>query len=334
VKALKINGDDMKRLQALGVVLAAALALTACSTGGNTDNKAASPNTSKPIAVHVAETAGVPSAFLGYGVQKGFFEKEGLDLTVDTGAGGAAAIPGIISGATQLAGSNTVSVVLAKSKGLPLQIVAPGTFAADNSDNAWSAVLVRKDSPIQGPQDLAGKTIAVNTLQNIGDVTIKSSLEKAGVDVSGNKFIELGFPDMLAALSAGNADAVWEIEPFVTAGRAAGDRPVLWPYEQAKPGLMIGSFVASDDYIAKNPKVIDAFRRGINATVESVTKDPDAFRAALPGLAKIPEASAKAMRLPTWKTSVDLESLKFVEERMRTYGIISNKVDVSALLAK
>lgn len=324
----------MKRLKSLGAIVAATLVLSACSAGGTSDDKAASPDIATPITIHVAETAGVPSAFLNYGVQQGFFEKEGLDLVVATGAGGAAAIPGIISGTTEFAGSNIVSVVLAKSKGLPLQIVAPGTFAADTTDNAWSAILVSKDSPIQKPADLAGKTIAVNTLQNIGDVTIKASLEKLGVDVSGIKFIELGFPDMLAALANGNTDAVWEIEPFLTSGQAAGDRAVLWPYVQAQPGLMIGSFAASDDYIAKNPKVIEAFQQGIKATVESVTKDPDAFRAALPGLAKIPEASAKAMHLPTWKTSVDAKSLGFVEEHMYSYGIITTRVSAPDLIAK
>lgn len=322
----------MNRLQSLGAVIAAALVLSACSTGGG-DTKAEAPDSADPLTINVAETAGIPSAFLAYGVQQGFFEDEGLDLVVDTGAGGAAAIPGVISGTTELAGSNIVSVVLAKSKGLPVQIVAPGTFGSDTIDNAWSAILVSEDSPIQEPADLAGKTIAVNTLQNIGDVTIKSSLEQLGVDVSGIQFIELGFPDMLAALSNKNVDAVWEIEPFLTSGLASGDRAVLWPYVQAQSGLMIGSFVASDDYVAENPKVIEAFQRGINSTVESVTSDPDAFRAALTSLAKIPEASAQAMHLPTWKTSVDLESLKFVEEHMDTYGIISTRVDVSTLLA-
>lgn len=323
----------MKRFQPLGMIFAAALVLSACSGGGGGKNADAS-NSAEPVTVHIAETAGMPSAFLAYGVQQGFFEKAGLDLVVDTGAGGAAAIPGVISGSIQLAGSNTVSVLLAKSKGLPLKIVAPGTFATETPDKDFSAILVPAGSQIQGPRDLAGMTIAVNTLQNIGEVTIKAALEQSGVDVSGIKFIELGFPDMLAALEAGNADAVWEIEPFVTAGLNSGDRAVLWPYAQARPGMMVGSFVASESYVAQNPKIVEAFRRGINATVDAVTQNPEAFRAALPQLAKIPEAAAKEMVLPIWKTTVDVESLKFVEERMHTYGLISTRVDVSAILLK
>lgn len=333
----------MKRINLLGLGFAAAVLLTACSgaggagsTGGATDapGQSTAPGPTKPITVHVAETAGVPSAFLNYGVDQGFFEKEGLDIVVDTGAGGAAAIPGIIGGTTDLADSNVVSVILAKSKGLPLKIVAPGTFGADIQDHAWSAVLVSKDSPIKSAADLAGKTIAVNTLQNIGDVTIKSALEQQGINIEGIKFVEVGFPNMLAALSNGNVDAVWEIEPFMTSGLSAGDRAVLYPYVQAHPGLMIGSFVATESYIAEHPDVVKAFQRGFEATVNSVMNDPDGFREALPELAKIPEAAAQKMQLPTWKTQVDVSALEFVEEHMQKYGISTNKVDVSAMLSQ
>ena len=60
-----------------------------------------------------------------------------------------------------------------------------------------------KDGPIKSGKDLEGKTIAVNTLKNICEVTIKASLEKEGVDVDKLKFTEVPFPDMLAALENG-----------------------------------------------------------------------------------------------------------------------------------
>ncbi len=34
------------------------------------------------VKVRVGETAGIPTAFLGFGVQKGFFADEGIDLDV------------------------------------------------------------------------------------------------------------------------------------------------------------------------------------------------------------------------------------------------------------
>jgi len=321
----------MKRISLIGALAGAALTLSACGGSGAADTK--SPDAAALVKINVAETAGVPSAFLNYGVRQGFFKDEGLDVTVDTSTGGAAAVPGLVSGGLQLAGSNTVSALLAANKGLPVSIVAPGTFASEAPKEDFSAVLVAKDSGIKEPADLAGKTIAVNTLENIGDVTITAALEKQGVDTSDIKFVEVGFPDMLPALERGQVDAAWEIEPFVTIGTDAGSRSVLWPYVDARPGLMIGSFLATNDYHEKNPEVIDAFRKGITKTVEAVSKDPGAFRAALPELARVKPEVAKSMVLPVWKPDVDLESLKFIEEQMRSHGITSEPVDVSAVVA-
>lgn len=322
----------MKRLPLLATVFAATLVLSGCSATGSESSESSAPSADAPVTVNVAETAGMPSAFLSYGVQQGFFSDEGLDLVVDTGAGGAAAIPGVVSGATQFAGSNVVSVLLAKSKGLPLKMIAPGTFATETADKDFSAVLVSDGSPIQGPNDLAGKSIAVNTLANIGEVTIKTALEASGVDVSGISFVELGFPSMLAALDSGQVDAAWIIEPFVTAGLNAGDRAVLWPYVEAYPGLMVGCYIASESYVADNPTIVASFQRGVTSTAESIAADPASFRTALTALAKVPEAAAKSLVLPIWKSNVDLGSLTFIEGQMFAYGLTATRVDVPSVL--
>ncbi|GAB2826415.1 hypothetical protein GCM10027022_16640 [Alpinimonas psychrophila] len=321
----------MKRLPLLALFFGATLVLSACSSGSG---DATAPSGDAPVTVNVAETAGMPSAFLDYGVQQGFFSAEGLDLVVDTGAGGAAAIPGVVSGTTHFAGSNVVSVLLAQSKGLPLMIIAPGTSATKTVGEDFSAVLVPGASAIQGPNDLAGKTIAVNTLENIGEVTIKTALEATGVDVSGISFVELGFPSMLAALDSGQIDAAWVIEPFVTSGLNAGDRSVLSPYVEALPGLMVGCYVASESYAADNPEIVASFQRGVAATAASIAADPASFRTALTTLASIPDAAAQALVLPIWNSDVDLNSLTFMEEQMFAYGLTTARVDIPSVLLK
>jgi NitT/TauT family transport system substrate-binding protein len=321
----------MNRLQRLCAVLASSLLLSAC---GQASTGSAKPDGAAPATIHIAETAGLPAAFLQYGVERGLFKNEGLDLVVDSSAGGAAALPGVVGGSTQLAGSNVFTDLLAKAKGLPVQIVASNTFSTDTPTSDYSAVLVAKDSAIADARELAGKTIAVNTLGNVGEVTIKTALEQKGVDISGIKFLELGFPDMIPALEAGRVDAVWTIEPFVTRGIDNGSRPVLWPFVESRPNLMVGSVVASESYIKENPEIIAAFQRGLTATMDFVNKDTDSFRASLPKLANMSEAAAKQIVLPVYKTSTaaDLESMEFVVKQMEKYGVLSTKVDVSKLL--
>ena len=61
--------------------------------------------------------------------------------------------------------------------------------------------------------------MAVNTLNNIAEVVVKASLQKAGVDPASVKLAEVDFPEMGAALRKGDVDAAFVIEPFVTAER-------------------------------------------------------------------------------------------------------------------
>jgi ABC-type nitrate/sulfonate/bicarbonate transport system substrate-binding protein len=58
-------------------------------------------------------------------------------------------------------------------------------------------MLVRRDSTIATPKDLAGNTIGVISLQDFTTLTIKAWLEQSGVESSAIKFLEL--PNSAAA---------------------------------------------------------------------------------------------------------------------------------------
>lgn len=313
------------------IALATALVLAACGGDSDETGDGGAGGDGGLTEVRVGETAGIPSAFLEYGVDQGLFEEEGLDVQVDTSAGGAAAIPGVVGGTLDIAGSNTVSVLLAADQGLPVTMIAPGTFATEDPESDFSAVVVPADSDIETSADLAGRQVAVNTLQNIGDITISASVENAGADPSAIEYVELGFPDMLPALDSGQVEAAWVIEPFRTLALEAGDRVVSHPYVEAYPGLQVGSFLASDQYAAENPEVIDAFRAGLAATIELVDGDPDAFRSAVPDLD--PEV-ADAMILPEYHTDIDVESLEFLAGRMLAEGYVSEEIDVESIVGE
>src|SRR5690606_41642285 len=72
----------------------------------------------------------------------------------------------------------------------------------------------RRSSDLR-PADLAGRTVAVNALNNIGGLLISGALRKLGVDTTAIKFMEIGFPDANAALESGRVDAAYQTEPFL-----------------------------------------------------------------------------------------------------------------------
>lgn len=64
--------------------------------------------------------------------------------------------------------------------------------------------------------DLAGRTIAVNALKDVGETVIKAALKKSGVDPNSVKLTPLPFPSMRSALGNGQVDAIWTPEPFLS----------------------------------------------------------------------------------------------------------------------
>src|SRR4051794_8221354 len=300
----------------------AVFVLAACGDSGDGGGAAG-----KPATITVQDTAGVPSAFLSYGVEQGYFKKRKLTVKVKPSQGGATVVPAVVSGNTDIGGSNLVSVLLAQSKGIPLKIVAPGTFVQTGAKQDFSAIMVSGKSDIRSPKDLEGKTLAVNTLKNVAELTAKSSLAKQGVDVSKIKLTEIDFPDMTAAVQQGRVDAAFAIEPFVTQGLKAGNRVVDRPYVGTRPGLQIGCYFASEKYLSQNRDVVDRFHAGVAETAKSIASDPAAFRAFLPKASEIPPPAAQKAILPAWKADSDPASLDLTATLMKRYGITKDKPD-------
>ena len=308
-------------------VVAALLGLVAC--GDDDDDGGGGGGSGEQASVSVQDTAGVPSAFLEYGVQQGFFKDRGLDVEVTPSQGGATVVPAVVSGDSDIAGSNLVSVLLAQGKNIPIKIIAPGTFVRTDRKQDFSAILVAGDSDIRSPQDLEGKTLAVNTLENVAELTAKASLAKQGVDVETIELAEVDFPDMNAALAQGRVDAAFQIEPFVSLGVKEGHRIIDRPYVGTKPGLQIGCYFTSEQYLSENGDVVDRFRDGIADTADAIAEDPAAFREFLPEASEIPPPAAQKAILPEWKAQSDDASLELTAELMKRYGVTEEKPDTS-----
>lgn len=339
-----MNTSVRTRRSPLVVVLALLAMLAACgsnqepaesaggdaSPGGQTPADAGAPEREPSPAgddlqrIRVGDILGIPSAYLQYAVQEGFMEEQGLDVEVVANPGGAANVPGVESGDFQIAGSNVVSVLLARNEGLQVKMVSAGTFAADQPDADFSQVLVTADSDISEPADLNGRSVAVNTLANIAEVTVRASVENAGGEHENIDFVEMGFADMVPAVLDDQVDAVHVIEPFLSIGLGQGLRPVVAPYAGTEPGMAIGSYFSSDTYIAENPDVVDRFIAGVTAAGDAIAEDPDAFRDALVDLADLEPEVAAAVQLPEWGGPVDTESVQLIGDLMVRYGMFDD----------
>ncbi|GIG86903.1 ABC transporter substrate-binding protein [Plantactinospora endophytica] len=319
------------RITRYASVLALLAAIAACGGPEPTAPAAADePSRDRPVSIKVGDIEGAPASFLAFGIQKGFFTEHGLDVELVRQQGGAAIVPGLVSGDLAIGGSNAVSMLLARSRGVPVQIIAPGTSVGTDPARDFSAVIVAANSPIRTVADLAGRTVAVNTLTNVSEVVLKASLENVGADPNSIRFLELGFPEMLPAITQGRVDAALVIEPFVTIALGQGVRVLFRPYVEARPNLAVGTYSASEAYIRANPGVVRAFQQAAARTAEYVTGNPEEYRAALPSIANVRPDLAPKVNIPVWGSRVDVGSLEFFADRMVRYGLVERKPDVSA----
>ncbi|MFT4181833.1 MAG: aliphatic sulfonate ABC transporter substrate-binding protein [Rhizobium sp.] len=116
-----------------------------------------------------------------------------------------------------------------------------------------SALLVRKDSPIQTLADLKGKKVAFKRGSSAHNVTVKA-LRKGGLTVNDVQPLDLAPPDASAAFKTGAIDA-WSIwDPYLAIAEADPDTRIL----ATARGLVdsYSYFLGNADFTKNNPQVI------------------------------------------------------------------------------
>jgi NitT/TauT family transport system substrate-binding protein len=324
----------MRRLLTPFAVLALLTPIAACGgddSGDSGGGGGGGEQEVRELRVGVIPIVDVAPIYLG--VEQGFFEERGLDVELVPGSGGAAAVPGVVSGDYDFSFGNVTSILLASSEGLPLRIVANGVSSTADPETDFSAVVVPGSSPIQSVADLEGKRVAVNNLKNIGEVTIRQGIEDAGGDGSNVEFVELPFPEMPAAVAGGNVDAAWVVEPFVTVATGQGARAVFYPFAEPIEDLTVATYFTLEPTIQEDPDLVDDFQAAINESLEYANSNPDEVRRILLTYTQIPEAAAQSIRLPSWPQEVNWDSVETVAELMTEFGITEETADVESLQA-
>jgi NitT/TauT family transport system substrate-binding protein len=318
----------------VGLRVAALLAALACAAGaaacGDDDDGGGGGGGPATLNVGVIPIADVAPLYLG--IDKGFFEEQQLTIKPQLAEGGAAITPAVLSGDFQIGFSNTISLLIAASEDLPVQIISQGVLGGKTEKEAWADLLVLKDGPIKQPKDLEGKTIAVNTLENICEVTIKASLEKDGVAVDTLKFTEVPFPDMNAALEAGRVDAACVVEPFVSQGKAGAARGIAPFYVRTAPDLTVATYFTSTQYAQQNPEVVDRFVEAMSKSLTYAESHPDEVRQVLLDYTEIPPEAAEQIKLPVWRTDLNEPTIEKLSELSEKYGLIEEQPDLDELI--
>lgn len=302
-----------------------------CGASGDAGSEGGSDGLTT-LTVGVSSIGDLAPIYLGQ--EQGYFGEEGIELELQPQQGGAVTVTGVVSGDFQVGYSNTTSLLVANVKGLPLRALAPAAqVGTDPSSEDYTAIMVREDSPIEDVQDLAGKTLAANTLESQTDSTVKAALEAEGVDPSSVTFTEIPFPEQVAALEEGQVDAITPIEPFVTQGEDAGMRTILSGYfATGIPNYTTGAYFTTARYLEENPEIADGLRRAIHRSLEYAQSHEAEVREIIPSFTEVDPDLAERIRLPIFAAEFDRESIDRLADLIVKYGLTDERPDVDTVL--
>jgi len=264
------------------------------------------------------------AAFL-LGVEKGFFEEENLDVETEFAQSGAALVPAIASGQYQFGFSNNLSLLLAHGRGLPVRIVRSANSADRDPTPSQEALVVSNESGITSLEQLEGKTIAVNSLNNTPHLSILVTLREAGVDTDTVEFVEVGFPDMPLALQGGRVDAADISEPFLKEALENGAVALANPYRVVEQDQHLSSWFTTQQYIDQNQCVVDAFARAIDKSNAYAQDNTDEVREFVPTYLNVDPATAQEMAMPRYPEGTPkIESLQMLAQYAKEFGFVES----------
>ncbi len=199
--------------------------------------------------------------------QRGYFKAEGLDINIVDFAGGARALQALVGGSADVVSGAFEHTVNMQAKGqrlraFVLQGRAPQIVLGVNPKTLAHYKTIA---------DLKGKKIGVTAPGSSTNVMVNFILAKAGLKPSDVSIIGVGAgPGAVAAMRAGQIDALSNLDPVVTLLQRSGDLKVISDTrvvaeaERVFGGPMpAGCLYAQQSFIDKHPATVQALTNAL-----------------------------------------------------------------------
>lgn len=263
----------------------------------------------------------------------GYFEKEGLDVSLDAGAGSGATISRIVGGSHDIGNAdlNTVITFLGNN---PELVKFRAVYLIYNESPMIVQTL--KKSGITKPQDLAGKTMAspeADSTRRLFPVFARA----VGLDPGSVKWLNVDAALRENLLVRGDADAIPGMEVDVLNLMARGVKRediTVFKFSDYGANQYGHVILASDKIIAENPKAVAAFVRAVNRALIDSIADPEKAAAAVKAFDALTDTKADVQKL---KIQLQVVDTKFARERglgdIDKAALAKQVNDISALYA-
>jgi NitT/TauT family transport system substrate-binding protein len=319
----------MRRLSS-GLLIACCLPALTCAPSRLQAKQVPAPSAAGLTTLRVGYIPIVDFLPMYVAIDQGYYAREHLKIKLVPFAGGATIIPALQGGSLDLGISNVLSVLIAADHGLKPVLITGGNY--DPRAHPTHAILVMNTSAIRTAKDLEGKTVAVNTLNNIAHVIAEQWMKDHGANPAKTRFTELEFPQMLAPLTHHQIDAVYEVEPFITIGKSLGARVLVYPMAAENQLTYLAGLIGMRPYVSAHRALVAGFVRAYNRGVDFIAAHNHQARVILTKFTQTSAALATKINFPVWKRHTPLQYVRFWSRLGHNWHLLTKNMNVSQIL--
>ena len=198
---------------------------------------------------------------------KGYFAQAGLDVSYAVGRGGVDVAKQVGAGNAPLGGIVADAPIIVRPNGVPVKIVC--LFGG----KGFMQLVVRKDSGIEKPADLKGKTITVMSFQDTTFYALLGLLASAGLTQSDVNIEAAGPVGVWQMVATGKAAGMAGVPDWIPPLEAAGVAVNVLPTDSYFPH-MAQAVAASDQTIKERPELVRSFVHAALHGMKDIMDDP------------------------------------------------------------
>ena len=253
-------------------------------------------------AMRVGAEASEPFMEPFYAADQGIFTRLGLNVDLQNFGNGSVVMDAVMGGALDIGNNDLIPIANAYNRGVDLAIIAGGGL--HDTASVTIALCVPKNSPIQGPKDLEGQTVALPVLKSTPQMAVIEWLRRGGADPSKVGFYELHFAQMTPALLRGTVGAALLGEPFIT-GAKADTRVLAVPADSISPHYYSGIWFGHKEYLNKNAASVRKFIEAMYLTAKWANGHRSDSAAIVARWSKMDVQQVRGMARVNYATSLD-----------------------------
>ena len=320
-------------------VLTTALLLTGAALAQTTPSQPLNPR----VALKVGAIGAVSDAGIFIALEKGFFKDEGLDVELVGFKAAPQILPAIATSEVQVSGSAvTPALFNAFARGIGMKLVADKGQVAKGF--GFAAIVIRSDlaGTVKDFKDLKGRKFAVMGKGVSSTTQLGKALELGGIQPNEVELVELGLPEMVAALANKAIDGATLLEPFITFATAR-NVAIRWKgMEEFLPftgqnGVIITSQKFADEQPEAAKRWMVAYLKGTRAYLDAVTNgtDRDGINAILAKHTAVKDLALLAKIAPTGfdpNGRLELKSLEADQDWFLKLGLQQARADLGKVI--